>query len=238
MTRLKKNTGLTAAIVKIILYVVIMSATENFIGNGISQKWRGLPAALFLAVLLILAAKKNEFSEIGLTSETPLDIRKLLYLIPMAIVATANLWNGAALRYTAGETVWYVFAVVCIGFIEEILFRGYLLHIIMKKSVKRAIIISSLTFGLGHIVNLINGAEPLPTLLQLAYAVAIGFMLSVFAAKTKQLLPCCIFHGIFNSLAAFSNETGITVKFQIFECIFICALTTGYAWYMWKCLKQ
>ena len=103
----------------------------------------------------------------------------------------------------------------CIGFIEEILFRGYLLRLLTKRSTRLAILISSLTFALGHFVNLANGAELVPTLLQLIYALAIGLVLSVFVVKTGRLLPCCLFHGVFNALAAFSNEAGQTMEYQI-----------------------
>lgn len=123
---------------------------------------------------------------------------------------------------------------LCIGFIEEILFRGYLLNLLMKRSTGLAILISSLTFALGHIVNLANGAELVPTLLQLVYALAIGLMLSVFVVKTGHLLPCCLFHSVFNALAVFSNETGQTVGYQIVVCTVISLLSMGYAAYLWR----
>ena len=104
----------------------------------------------------------------------------------------------------------------------------------MKRSTRLAILISSLTFALGHIVNLVNGAELVPTLLQLVYALAIGLMLSVFVVKTGHLLPCCLFHGVFNALAAFSKEAGQTVGYQIAVCAVISLLSMGYAAYLWR----
>ena len=61
-----------------------------------------------------------------------------------------------------------------IGFLEEIIFRGFLFKMLEKDNVKTAIIVSSITFGMGHIVNLLNGADLVPTLLQVCYALAIG----------------------------------------------------------------
>lgn len=43
-----------------------------------------------------------------------------------------------------------------IGFLEEIIFRGILYKSIEKDNKKLAIIISSVTFGIGHIVNLLK----------------------------------------------------------------------------------
>ncbi len=109
------------------------------------------------------------------------------------------------MRYAPLDTFWYIIAMLCIGFIEEILFRGYLLQLLLKRSIKVAVIVSSLTFGLGHIVNLVNGTELLPAFLQLIYA-----------------------------LAAFSNELGQTMIYQIFVCVLISILSVGYTGFLWK----
>lgn len=134
--------------------------------------------------------KENSFEKYGFRPAAPLLWRKTLYLLPMLALITANLWNGFGLRMSAAETVLYVLTMLCIGFIEEILFRGYLLQMLRESSTTLAILISSLTFGLGHIVNLLNGAAVLDTALQLIYAFSIGMMLSVFVAKTGHILPC------------------------------------------------
>lgn len=61
------------------------------------------------------------------------------------------------------ETALYVLSMLCVGFIEELIFRGFLFKAMAKDGIKSAIIVSSITFGLGHIINLVNGAELLPT---------------------------------------------------------------------------
>jgi len=71
-------------------------------------------------------------------------------------------------------------------------------------SLKRAVIISSVTFGIGHIVNLLNGAAFLPTLLQIVYATAIGFLFTILFLKTGSLLPCIFAHSFVNASSAFA----------------------------------
>jgi len=229
-----KKSGLFGVLSRIVVYVIVMSLFESIYANNSGQAWRVIPAAILLGLLLAGMAKSNDFSTLGFTSPTPLPWRKLLFLLPFVAIATANLWHGAVLRYAPLDTVWYIVAMMCIGFIEEILFRGYLLRLLLKRSTQLAILISSLTFALGHIVNLANGAELLPTLLQLVYALAIGLMLSVFVVKTGYLLPCCLFRGVFNALAAFSNESGQTIGYQITVCAVISVLSVGYAAYLWR----
>ena len=76
-----------------------------------------------------------------------------------------NLWNGVTMKLSVLETVLYILSMLCVGFIEEIIFRGFLFKALCKDNIKQAIAISSITFGVGHIVNLLNGKELIPTLL-------------------------------------------------------------------------
>ena len=75
-----------------------------------------------------------------------------------------------------------------------------------RKNVHSAIVVSSVTFGIGHIVNLLNGQDRLETLLQIVFAVAVGFALVALFYKGKSLIPCIVFHGVNNALSAVSDE--------------------------------
>jgi membrane protease YdiL (CAAX protease family) len=103
-----------------------------------------------------------------------------------------------------------------------------------KNGVKSAIIVSSVTFGIGHIVNLFNGsgAEWLPNLLQVMYAVAIGFAFVMIYCRTKSLMPCILTHSIFNGLSAFANEAAMTPQREIFSGILLAVIGGGYALYL------
>ena len=105
------------------------------------------------------------------------------------------------------ETVLYIVSMLCVGFLEELIFRGFLFRAMCKDNVKSAIIVSSITFGIGHIVNLLNGAELLSTLLQVCYAVAIGFLFTIIVYYGKSLIPCILCHSIVNSLSVFAVES-------------------------------
>lgn len=64
----------------------------------------------------------------------------------------------------------------------------------------KAAVISALTFGIGHIVNLLNGAELVPTLLQIVYAVAVGFVFVALFIRSGSIVPCVLTHGVLNAL--------------------------------------
>ena len=129
---------------------------------------------------------------------------------------------------------------LCVGFLEEMIFRGFLFNALVRDGVKSAIIISSVSFGIGHIVNLVNGsgAELLPTMLQVVYAIAIGFAFVMIYYKTKSLLPCILTHSILNSLSVFSNEEIVTPQKQIISSILIALIAAGYALYIALAVKE
>ena len=102
-----------------------------------------------------------------------------------------------------------------------------------KDNVKTAIIVSSITFGIGHIVNLLNGADFIPTLLQVCYAISIGYMLVMVFYKSKSLIPCIIFHSVFNALSIF-NSTEST----LLSIIVLIILSLGYGLYIDKIIKE
>lgn len=125
---MKRNkTELRLTLLKIFGYVIIMSLFESIWGDRSGELGRVLIAGLILLVLALDMRRRGEhFSEAAL-SELP--YRKLLYLLPMIAVATANLWHGAVLRFSVWDTVCYIAAMLIIGVIEELLFRGYLLRL-------------------------------------------------------------------------------------------------------------
>ena len=92
-----------------------------------------------------------------------------------------------------------------VGILEELIFRGLLFRAMEKDNRKAAVLVSSLTFGIGHIVNLLNGAPVLDTLLQIIYAVSIGLLFTILFLKTGSLIPCIITHSTVNALSAIAG---------------------------------
>jgi membrane protease YdiL (CAAX protease family) len=108
-----------------------------------------------------------------------------------------------------------------------------------KNGIRSAIIVSSVTFGIGHIINLFNGsgAELIPNLLQVVYAMAVGFMFVMIFYRTNSLIPCILTHSIFNSLSIFSNNA-VTMQAEIISCVLITLLSGAYAVYLALAVKN
>ena len=158
----------------------------------------------------------------------------MLYYVPLFVILSANLWYGVTVHYGAVETVLYILAMLCVGFLEEVIFRGLLFEAIRKDGIKSAVIVSSVTFGIGHIINLINGsgAQLLPNLLQVVYATAAGFMFVMIYYKSGSLLACIAAHGVFNTLSVFADEANASGEMRILSAVLLTVVAGAYAVYL------
>ena len=216
-----------ACIALIVLYILVNSyCIQNF---GITDYRSAFINTLFSGVLAVLMIHLKRVSYYGLTKVT--DLKSYLYFIPLLVIITVNLWGGIRINNTPSEIVFHVITMINVGFIEEIIFRGFLFQMMAKDNVKSAIIVSSVTFGIGHIVNLLNGAEFLPTVLQIGYAISIGYLFVIIFYKSKSLIPCIITHALFNSLSIFNAESE-SVKYIVPIFLMVAPLT--YAIYINK----
>ena len=240
LKKLYEKSEIVFAAAWIIAYVVLASAGDNISeGLGIS-KIVTLPILITMSAILYFFVRKNGlFKKYGLC-KPQLPAAKMLFYIPLIILLTANLWYGVRLNQSPLETVLYILSMFCVGFLEEMIFRGFLFQAMAEDGVKSAIIVSSITFGIGHIVNLINGsgAELLPNLLQVMYAVAVGFAFVMIYYRTKSLLSCIVTHSIFNGLSAFANEAAMTTQRQILSGVLLAVIAGGYALYLTLAVKE
>ncbi len=239
LKKLYEKSELWFAMAWIIAYVVLASTGDNISADLGIDKIVTLPILIAMSAILYFFVRKNGLIEKYGLCKSKLPAAKMLYYIPLLVLLTANLWYGGAMNQSPLETVLFILSMFCVGFLEEVIFRGLLFQAMAKDGVKSAIIVSSLTFGIGHVVNLINGsgADLLPNLLQVMYAVAIGFAFVMIYCRTGSLMPCIIVHSVFNGLSAFANEAVMTPQRQILSGVLLAVIAGGYALYLalaWK----
>lgn len=212
-------------ILLIVLYVVLNSfCMQNF---GTEDYRSTVINTLFSAALIGLILALGGRRYYGLTQAA--EPRKYGYFLPLLPIISVNLWSGIHLNHTASEITFYILTMLNIGFIEEIIFRGFLFRMMAKTNLRCAMIVSALTFGMGHIVNLLNGAELIPTLLQIAYAISIGFLFVVIFHRSGSLIPCIVTHSLVNALSVFNAEDPamryVTAAFLIvYPLLWLCFL--------------
>ncbi|MBR6737961.1 MAG: CPBP family intramembrane metalloprotease [Clostridia bacterium] len=220
-----------ACILLIVLYVVTNSICLN--NFGITSLETAIVNAIFSIFLIVLTAILKRGGYYGL--KKPKNSKKFLYFLPLILIVSVNLWNGFNVKNTPLEILFHTITMLNVGFIEELIFRGYLFKMMEKSNVKVAIIVSALTFGIGHIVNLLNGAELIPTLLQICYAVSIGYLFVIIFYKSGSIWPCIIAHSLTNALSIFN----VTNHFSLYiEPIFLIVFPLIYAFVIHKTTKQ
>ena len=227
------------AVLWIVAYCALMSTGDALSALIGIEKSVTLAIGILLSAILLLFLKKNRlFANYGLCLPKS-SAGSMLYYIPILVMLTVNLWYGVTLNYGVIETVFYILSMLCVGFLEEVIFRGLLFEAMRKDNVKAAIIVSSVTFGIGHMINLINGsgAELLPNLLQVIYAITAGFMFVMMYYKSKSLVVCIAAHGVFNALSAFANDATATAEMRILTAILLATITGFYALYLALSMK-
>ncbi len=230
MKKLYEKNELTFAIVSILIYVIGSSIADNLSAEIGIQKIVTLPWNLLLTIAIVVFVGRNGLSEYYGLCKGSYQAKSYFYYIPLAVISLVNVWFGVAWNYSAAETALYAASMLLVGFLEEMVFRGFLFKAMSRKNVKSAIIVSSLTFGIGHFVNLLNGsgAELLETGCQAVYAVSIGYMFVTLFRKGKSLWPCIVSHGVLNALSVISNEEA-AIRYLIPVSIALTVLSLLYA---------
>lgn len=237
MYRLYKKNELNFSLVWIIAYVVLLSLADSLSAFLGTLKIITAPVCIVFTLLILGFIKKhNLWEQYGLCSFKG-DLKKYLYFIPLILITSINLWNGITINASIAETSLFIVSMACVGVIEEVIFRGFLFKAMCRDNIKFAVFISSITFGMGHIVNLLNGKDLIPTLLQICYAAAIGFLFTIIFYKGKSLLPCIITHSFVNSSSVFAVENS-SMKFHIISSAVLCIISLSYAMWILKKTKQ
>ena len=228
MEKLYQKNRLHFALAWIGLYLVTMSLSDDLSSFLGIEKVVTLLTAAFLTQYAWNVLRRH-----GLTEEFGLcrfqgTLRDYLWFVPMVLIVSVNFWNGVRLEQSVPEALLFIGSMLCVGFLEELIFRGFLFKALCEDNVKTAVLISSLTFGIGHLVNLLNGSAFLPTLLQTCYATALGFLFTILFYRGKSLWPCIAVHGLINSLSLFGCPYASPTA-EILTSAALCLIALAYA---------
>lgn len=218
-------------ILLITAYLLVNSVCIQFFGDTSLVSFISNTLLSVCLIVIMRLLKRTEYY--GLTKvKNP---KKYLYFLPLLIIISVNLWNGFNINHSSNEIIFHILTMINIGFIEEIIFRGFLFKMMAKSNVKSAIIVSAVTFGAGHIINLLNGADLVPTLFQICYATSIGYLFVIIFHKSKSLIPCIITHCLVNSLSIFNVDNTLSLYIAP---VFLTIIPLVYALYINKKIKD
>ena len=254
MKKLYEKNEITFALVWIGLYVVVMNIALQFCGGfddlaskTVSQILPPVICITVLAVAVTVWILRNGLTEkFGLCSFKG-QAKRFLWFIPLIIMSCINCVNGLGLSAPLAVTLLMMANQAIAGYVEEVIFRGFLFRGMAKDNLRSAIIVSAVTFGAGHIVNLLNTDDILSVLLQVCYAIVIGFLYTVIVYKGGSLWPCIASHIFVNGSSVFGMEQGpfadlVTAVFgqtsvdmvQVCSAVLIILISGSYAVWLWK----
>ncbi|MBR7078706.1 MAG: CPBP family intramembrane metalloprotease [Clostridia bacterium] len=133
----------------------------------------------------------------------------VLLTLPALLVAVNNLPAISLATGDCGITdtpLWVAIFFVqcmCVGFFEELAFRGLLFPYFLKKCKTRLHVFlciagTSCLFGLYHLLNLLEGAGIGPVLRQVGYSALVGAMCAACMLLTGNVVVPVILHGVYN----------------------------------------
>ena len=171
MRKLCEEKGVLFAVLWIVAYCLVIGTIKGSYGYD---------SPLMLAALFAFAAgicvfvKRNHLEKKYGLAGWPKDTKRFLYFIPLWILSTGNLWGGVQLKFHGAGLVCAVLSMALVGFVEEMIFRGFLFKgMLAEGKPAPAVIVSSLTFGIGHIVNFLTGQAGFETAVQIVFAVIV-----------------------------------------------------------------
>lgn len=254
MKKLYEKNEIHFALVWIALYVVVMNIAlqvcggfDDLASKTVQQLLVPVICIMVLAVISTTWILRNGLQEkFGLCAFKG-NVKSFLWFLPLIAMSCINLRNGVSLTAPLAVSLLMMLNKAVAGYVEEIIFRGFLFRGMAKQNLRSAIIVSAVTFGAGHIVNLANTDNKLSVLLQICYAIAVGFLYTVIVYKGGSLWPCIASHMFVNGSSVFASGQGLFSELvaavfgqtggiaePICSAVLLMVISGGYAMWLWK----
>lgn len=254
MKKLYDKNEIHFALVWIALYVVVMNIAlqvcdgfDDLASKTVPQLLVPVACIMALAVIATIWILRHGLQETFGLCGFQGNVKSFLWFLPLIAMSCINLKNGVALTAPLSVSLLMMINQATAGYVEEIIFRGFLFRGMAKQNLRSAIIVSAVTFGAGHIVNLANTDDKLGVLLQICYAIVIGFLYTIIVYKGGSLWPCIASHMFVNGSSVFAPEQGpfselVAAVFgqtdgepvQICSAVLIMVISGGYAVWLWR----
>ena len=228
MMQLYRKNETLFAVVWIVVYVIVAGNLRSM-GDDSPAMTGGLAA---ITAGLVWFVRSNGLTKhYGLTSWAR-NPRQMLWFAPLWIIVSGNLWGGIEPHFALPGLAFAMVSMALVGFVEEMVFRGLLFRAMLRSGNETtAIVVSAVTFGIGHIVNLLTGHGTAETLVQMVFAVAMGFVFTLVYHKGGSLWPCIVAHSLIDVFSVMSAGSD-ALDWAFLAVALACAV--GYSVYLWK----
>ena len=123
MRKLYEKKEILFAVLWIVAYCVILGTIRGNFGDDSIYM---LIALIVFSAGIIAFVKMNHLEEKYGLAGWPKGTKKYLFFIPMWVLATGNIWDGFLPSYQGSSLVFALISMILVGFVEEMIFRGFL----------------------------------------------------------------------------------------------------------------
>lgn len=214
MKKLKDFAFKKPVLFSIILIIITISFTEiplknlylHFINNQCSNYLQGITEQGFASIILILLLTKLGFKKQGGLTTPPYKWKDLWVIWPLIALTIINFDSSLKIDTAKPVTILlYTLTYLSTGIFEEVLLRGVVLSVLLnkwratKKGIYLSVVVSSVLFGIPHIVNFIQNRMSLgATITNIVFATFLGVCFSACYLRNKSLWPVIIIHAAFD----------------------------------------
>ena len=208
------------SVIWIMIYGIIYSFSEKF--SKLFKENHILTVfaiMLYIIALYIFLKKRKRLSAYGICFPKYWRKKDIVWLMPLLSFPFANMYLQGNQTMLQNSLITFLLILFTV-FLEELLFRGYLLvYLFEKYGINNkwfGMIISSVLFGIFHIVNLFQGADILYTIIQMFCACGTGLCLCVLVSQYKSIFPGTIIHYLINITSLYVEKSNYYVLLFFF----------------------
>ena len=231
MKKLYEKNEIFFALAWILIYVLGIGNLKS--AFGLDSLWPMLGLLALSVVMFLFVRRSGLLGYYGLAGWAK-NSSAMLWFLPLWLLSCINLFGGFGSVYTVPGLIYAAVSMLLVGFVEELLFRGFLFKAMLRDgSVTTAVIVSSVSFGLGHIVNLFSGQDLGTTLNQMVFAIAAGFVFTLVFYKSGSLLPGILAHSFIDVSSVFAADEASQRLNLIVHVVFL-VVSAAYCIYLVK----
>lgn len=232
------KTVLTAAVIMLFYFTAGAVVVMNDLSGPGAKLAQG--CLIWLSVVAIMAyseLRSRSLKPLGFGGMAKGSAGKLLYFIPVLVIALSGLAGGIAVGDEGIPVILSnLFLTVGVGFSEELYFRGVICNRWRQKSAGTAILVSAILFGICHMLNVLGGADLGQTVLQICFAFFYGIVFGLIFIAADSVWPCVVLHFLHDFCAFIGAE--LTPEKNVILAVIQTLLLIGYAWIVWRRVKS
>ncbi len=223
MTKIEKKV-IFLTIINFIVLTIGMFILTNVVGSSYQDIEHVNTTVFFeiaITVILVLFYRKNlTGSSFNKVEKLPFKtITSTLFSILFVTLIFAVVSVFATAKYADKNMVQLLILIIAMLFVsiaEELMFRGIVLQAFLEKRGKvKVVLLSSVLFGLLHIVNIIGGGTVEDVFMQIVTASFVGILFACIALEIKNIVPLIIYHWLWNSALLSSKYLQISGGYLI-----------------------